>query len=206
MSNKDLTKIEHWARTQSHGLMQLVWSFMSVPCIIVSQRQSRNTKNAKMEGYWVIPWYQAHHQYLDETFNGEPEVKSYITTYINEQTKGELYIYLVDRNPSCIELLLWTLLQMDTITISCTEHYWHPQKRAIRMDSQTPSLGDGDLVHFSGPRLNGYNQLPLSPIVVTPTKVSLQNSILSLVCPHIVIQNKTPIRRSIHQMTTDRKW
>ena len=30
-------------------------------------------------------------------------------------------------------------------------------------------------MHFSGPRLIGYNQLPLSPIVVTPTKVFLQN-------------------------------
>ena len=27
---------------------------------MVSQRQSRNTKNAKMEGYWVLPRYQAH--------------------------------------------------------------------------------------------------------------------------------------------------
>ena len=43
------------------------------------------------------------------------------------------------------------------------------------MDSQTPSLDDGDLVHFSGPRLIGYNQLPLSPIVVMPTKVFLRN-------------------------------
>ena len=123
---------------------------------------------------------------------------------MNQKTKGKLYIHLVDWNPSCIELLLWTLLQMDTITISCTKHYWHPQKRAIRMHSRTPSLGDGGLVHFSGPRLTGYNQLPLSPIVVMPTKVSLWNSILSLVRPHIVIQNKTLIRRSIHQMTTDR--
>ena len=123
---------------------------------------------------------------------------------MNQKTKGKLYIHLVDWNPSCIELLLWTLLQMDTITISCTKHYWHPQKRAIRMHSWTPSLGDGGLVHFSGPRLIGYKQLPLSPIVVTPTKVFLQNSILSLVHPHIVIQNKTLIKRSIHQRTTDR--
>ena len=43
------------------------------------------------------------------------------------------------------------------------------------MDSRTPSLDDGGLVHFSGPRLIGYDQLPLSPIVVTPTKVFLQN-------------------------------
>ena len=43
------------------------------------------------------------------------------------------------------------------------------------MDSRTPSLDDGGLVHFSGPRLIGYNQLPLSPIVVTPTKVFLRN-------------------------------
>ena len=56
MSNKDLTKIKHQAR----GLTQLAWSVALVPCIIVSQRQSRNTKNAKMEGYWVLPWYQAH--------------------------------------------------------------------------------------------------------------------------------------------------
>ena len=40
--------------------MQLAWSIVSVLCIIVSQRQSENTKNAKMEGYWVIPRYQAH--------------------------------------------------------------------------------------------------------------------------------------------------
>ena len=72
------------------------------------------------------------------------------------------------------------------------------------MDSQTPSLGDGGLVHFSGPRLIRYDQLPLSPIVVTPTKVSLRNSILSLVHPLVVIQNKTPIRRSMRQVTTDR--
>ena len=58
MSNKDLTKIEHWAHARSCGLAQLMWSIASVPCIIVSQRQSRNTKNAKMEGYWVIPRYQ----------------------------------------------------------------------------------------------------------------------------------------------------
>ena len=43
------------------------------------------------------------------------------------------------------------------------------------MDSRTPSLDDGGLVHFSGPRLIGYDQLPLSPIVVTPTKVFLWN-------------------------------
>ena len=43
------------------------------------------------------------------------------------------------------------------------------------MDSRTPSLDDDGLVHFSGPRLIGYDQLPLSPIVVTPTKVFLQN-------------------------------
>ena len=59
-SNKDLMKIEHWACAQLHRLMQLAWSVASVPCIIVSQHQSRNTKNAKMEGYWVIPQYQAH--------------------------------------------------------------------------------------------------------------------------------------------------
>ena len=43
------------------------------------------------------------------------------------------------------------------------------------MDSRTPSLDDGGLVHFSGPRFIGYDQLPLSPIVVTPTKVFLRN-------------------------------
>ena len=43
------------------------------------------------------------------------------------------------------------------------------------MDSRTPSLDDGGLVHFSGPRLIGYEQLPLSPIAVTPTKVFLRN-------------------------------
>ena len=43
------------------------------------------------------------------------------------------------------------------------------------MDSRTPSLDDGGLVHFSGPRLIGYDQLPLSPIAVMPTKVSLWN-------------------------------
>ena len=30
-------------------------------------------------------------------------------------------------------------------------------------------------MHLSGPRLIGYDQLPLTPIVVTPTKVFLQN-------------------------------
>ena len=63
------------------------------------------------------------------------------------------------------------------------------------MDSRTPSLDDGGLVHFSGPRLIGYDQLPLSPIVVTPTKVSCGTDTLSLVCPYIVIHNKTPIRK-----------
>ena len=58
VSNKDLTKIEH--RSRSRGLTQLAWGIVLVPCIIVSQRQSGNTKNAKMEGYWVLPWYQAH--------------------------------------------------------------------------------------------------------------------------------------------------
>ena len=43
------------------------------------------------------------------------------------------------------------------------------------MDSRTPSLGDGGLVHFNGPRLIGYDQLPLSPTAVTPTKVFLRN-------------------------------
>ena len=43
------------------------------------------------------------------------------------------------------------------------------------MDSRTPSLDDGGLVHFSGPRLIGYDQLPLTPIVVMPTKVFLRN-------------------------------
>ena len=41
--------------------MREAWSVTSVPCIIVSQHQSRNTKNAKIEGYWVIPRYWAHH-------------------------------------------------------------------------------------------------------------------------------------------------
>ena len=39
---------------------------------------------------------------------------------MDKWTKGKLF---VDRNPFCIELLLWTLLKMDTTTISCTEHY-----------------------------------------------------------------------------------
>ena len=57
---KTLTKIEHWACSRLRGLVQLVWSVASVRCIMVSQRRSRNTKNAKMEGHWVLPRYQAH--------------------------------------------------------------------------------------------------------------------------------------------------
>ena len=75
--------------------------------------------------------------------------------------------------------LLYRTITMDTcptntITNCCTNTDIH-KKRGTRTDSQTPSLDDGGLVHFSGPRLIGYNQLPLSPIVVTPTKVFLWN-------------------------------
>ena len=66
VSNKDLTKIEHWAHPRSHGL---VWSVTLVLCIMLSQRQSGNTKNAKMEGYWVIPWYQANQCKLQLPWN-----------------------------------------------------------------------------------------------------------------------------------------
>ena len=34
-----------------------------------------------------------------------------------------IHIQIVVRTPFCIELLLWTLLQTDTTTICCTEHY-----------------------------------------------------------------------------------
>ena len=135
---------------------------------------------------------------------GKKGKRSCITIYINEQTDQWQTIFLLTETPLVLNYYYGHCYKTDTIMISCTKHYWHPQKRVIRMDSWTPSLGDGGLVHFSGPRLTGYNQLPLSPIVVTPTKVSLWNSILSLVHPHIVIQNKTLIRRSIRQMTTDR--
>ena len=47
MSNKDLMKIQHWARLRSRGL---VWSIASVPCIMVSQRWSGNTKMRKWKG------------------------------------------------------------------------------------------------------------------------------------------------------------
>ena len=47
---------------------------------------------------------------------------------------------------------------MDTITNSCTNTDIH-KKRGTRTDSRTPSLDDGGLVHFSGPRLIGYDQL-----------------------------------------------
>ena len=60
------------------------------------------------------------------------------------------------------ETLLYRTITMDTALMDTIT------------DSQTPSL-DGGLVHFSGPRLIGYDQLSLSPIVVTPTKVFLQN-------------------------------
>ena len=83
------------------------------------------------------------------------------------------YTYIiVDRNPLVSNYYYGP--KTDTTTISCTK-YWHPQKRGTRTDSQTPSLDDGGLVHFSGPRLIRYDQLPLSPIVVTPTKVFLRN-------------------------------
>ena len=47
---KTLTKIKHWARLQSCGLAQLAWSITSVPCIMVSQRRSGNTKMQKWKG------------------------------------------------------------------------------------------------------------------------------------------------------------
>ena len=72
------------------------------------------------------------------------------------------------------ETLLYRTITMDTITNSCTNTDVR-KKRGTRMDSQTPSLDDGGLVHFNGPRLIGYEQLPLSPIVVMPTKVFLWN-------------------------------
>ena len=50
MSNKDLTNIEHCACPRSCGLMQLAWSVTSVLCIMVSQRQSGNTKMQKWKG------------------------------------------------------------------------------------------------------------------------------------------------------------
>ena len=101
---------------------------------------------------------------------------------MNKWTKGELYIYKLLSEPPLVLNYYYghcykqTLLQL--VVPSITDIH---KKRVIRMDSRTPSLGDGGLVHFSGPRFIGYDQLPLSPIVVTPTKVSLWNSFLSLV-------------------------
>ena len=70
------------------------------------------------------------------------------------------------------------------------------------MDSRTPSLDNGGLVHFSGPRLIGYDQLPLSPIVVTPTKVFLRNR-HPLSSSSIYSNNRTKDRseKSIQQVT-----
>ena len=89
---------------------------------------------------------------------------------MNEQ--GELYITLLT------ETLLYQTITMDNLrtllrlVVPNTDIH---KKRGTRTDSQTPSLDDGGLVHFNGPRLIGYNQLPLSPRVVTPTKVFLWN-------------------------------
>ena len=70
------------------------------------------------------------------------------------------------------------------------------------MDSRTPSLDDGGLVHFSGPRLIGYDQLPLSPIAVTPTKVSLQNRHpLSSLSKYSNTEQDTDQKKSIQQVT-----
>ena len=72
------------------------------------------------------------------------------------------------------------------------------------MDSRTPSLGDGGLVHFNGPRLIGYDQLPLSPIVVTPTKVFLQNRHpLSSLSTYSNTEQDTNQKKLIQQMTPD---
>ena len=72
------------------------------------------------------------------------------------------------------------------------------------MDSRTPSLDDGGLVHFSGPRLIGYDQLPLSPIVVTPTKVFLQNRHpLSSSSTYSNTEQDTDQKKLIQQMTPD---
>ena len=43
-------KIEHWACSRLCGLVQLAWSIALVPCIMVSQRQSGNTKMRKWKG------------------------------------------------------------------------------------------------------------------------------------------------------------
>ena len=50
-------------------LVQLTWSVALVPCIIVSQHQSGNTNNAKIEGYGVIPRYEAHHWFKGSMLN-----------------------------------------------------------------------------------------------------------------------------------------
>ena len=47
---KTLTKIEHWTRSWLRRLAQLAWSVASVPCIMVSQRRSGNTKMRKWKG------------------------------------------------------------------------------------------------------------------------------------------------------------
>ena len=57
-------------------------------------------------------------------------------------------------------------------------------------------------MHFSGPRLIGYDQLPLSPIVVTPTKVFLWNRHpLSSSSTYSNTEQDTDQKKSILQVT-----
>ena len=59
-------------------------------------------------------------------------------------------------------------------------------------------------MHFSGPRLIGYEQLPLSPIVVMPTKVSLQNRHpLSSLSTYCNTEQDADQEKSIQQVTPD---
>ena len=79
------------------------------------------------------------------------KVKVFPVYSTNEQ--GEPYMYnIVDRNPLVSNYyygLLRTLLQL---VVPNTDIH---KKRGIRTDIRTPSLDDGGLVHFSGPRLIG---------------------------------------------------
>ena len=59
-------------------------------------------------------------------------------------------------------------------------------------------------MHFSGPRLIGYDQLPLSPIAVTPTKVFLRNRHpLSSSSINSNTEQNADQKKSIQQVTPD---
>ena len=77
-SNKDLMKIEHWTRSR---LRRLAWSVASVPCIMVSQHRSRNTKIWKWKG---IESYQDARLITVQLFNMQSFLLQHLLPKISE--------------------------------------------------------------------------------------------------------------------------